>query len=120
MTKLAMLLVAIATLVACKSGDPQVRANIQAQVEGTKPQLDQCYQIALARNRKTAGGFFTVDAVIEGNTGQFKDVVVRRDEVQDPAVRHCVVMALRSLKLATPPGGNNKQVSFAFRFTPTE
>ena len=123
MTK-PLLLVAIASSIfasgACKSGDPQMHNNIQAKVDSTKVNLDQCYQIALARNRKLGSGFFTVEGVIEGQTGQFKDVVVRRDEVQDPAVRQCVVIAVSQLKLDKPPGGNNKAVSFAFRFTATE
>jgi outer membrane protein OmpA-like peptidoglycan-associated protein len=81
-------------------------------VERTQPNLDECYQIALARNRKLGGGFFHVDAVVEG--GQFKDVVVRRDEIQDPAVRQCVMMAVRQRKL-----GKTGTMSFAYHFTPT-
>lgn len=119
MTKLVTLFAITGALVACKSGNPQLRQDITAAVQSTKPGLDDCYQLALARNRKIGSGFFTVDAVIEGSTGQFKDVVVRRDEVQDPAVRQCVVMAVRGLKLAKPGGSTNTQASFAFRFTAT-
>lgn len=115
MTKLSILLLVIAS--ACSSGNPQMHQDVQTLVNGTKPDLDSCYQIALARNRHLNGGFFTVDAVVEGATGQFKDVVVRRNEVNDPAVTQCVVMAVRALKLAKPTGQNNTQVSFAFRFT---
>ncbi len=120
-TKLISLCVVVGIAIgsaACKSGNPQLRQDITAAVQSTQPTLNECYQLAMARNRKTAGGFFTVDAVVEGTTGQFKDVVVRRDEVQDPAVRQCVVFAVRALKLAKPGGGANTQVSFAFRFTP--
>ena len=58
--------------------------------------------------------------MIEGSTGQFKDVVVRRDEVQSPEVRQCVVQTLRTLKLSKPTGQQNAAVSFAFRFTATQ
>jgi hypothetical protein len=119
MMKLFTLSLIAASLVACKSGNPQARQEVTSLVASTKPGLDQCYQLALARNRKIGAGFFTVDAVIEGSTGQFKDVVVRRDEVQSPEVRQCVVLAMRSLKLSKPTGQQNTQVSFAFRFTAT-
>jgi len=109
-----------ASLVACKSGNPQIRQDITVAVQSVKPGLDDCYNLALARNRRLGAGFFTVDAVVEGATGQFKDVVVRRDEVQDPAVRQCVVVAMRSLKLQKPGGSTNTQASFAFRFTATQ
>lgn len=120
MTKLLTLSLIAASLVACKSGNPQARQEVITLVGGLKPQLDQCYNIALARDRKIGAGFFTVDAVIEGTTGQFKDVVVRRDEVQSPEVRQCVVMGMRALKLSKPTGQQNAQASFAFRFTATQ
>jgi hypothetical protein len=120
MNKLIALVLVVGAATACKSGNPQLRQDITAAVASTKPGLDQCYNIALARNRRIGAGFFTVDAVIEGQTGQFKDVVVRRDEVQSPEVRQCVVMAMRSLKLTKPGGSTNTQASFAFRFTATQ
>jgi hypothetical protein len=121
MTKLITLSItlALATL-ACKSGNPQLRQDITVAAQSVKPGLDECYNTALARNRRIGAGFFTVDAVVEGTTGQFKDVVVRRDEVQSPEVRQCVVQAMRALKLAKPGGGANTQASFAFRFTATQ
>ena len=42
---------------------------LQQLVNGTKPDLDSCYQIALARNRHLNGGFFTVDALIADPAG---------------------------------------------------
>jgi myo-inositol-hexaphosphate 3-phosphohydrolase len=119
MTKLITILLAVVVASACKSGNPQLRQDITAAVASTKPGLDQCYNLALARNRRIGAGFFTVDAVIEGATGQFKDVVVRRDEVQSPEVRQCVVMTMRSLSVK-PSGQTNTQASFAFRFTATQ
>lgn len=125
MTKLNTLSITLAVVLAsggtaCKSGNPQLRQDITLAAQSVKPGLDECYNTALARNRRIGAGFFTVDAVVEGTTGQFKDVVVRRDEVQSPEVRQCVVMAMRALKLAKPGGGANTQASFAFRFTATQ
>lgn len=120
MTKIITLAVVLGLAgTACKSGNPQLRQDITAAVASTKPGLDQCYNLALARNRRIGAGFFTVDAVIEGATGQFKDVVVRRDEVQSPEVRQCVVQTMRSLSVK-PSGQTNTQASFAFRFTATQ
>lgn len=119
MTKLITIAIALSSLAACKSGNPQLNQDISAAVASTKPGLDQCYNLALARNRRIGAGFFTVDAVIEGATGQFKDVVVRRDEVQSPEVRQCVVMTMRALSVK-PTGQSNTQASFAFRFTATQ
>lgn len=118
MNKLVLLSLVLAAI-ACKSGNPQLTQDINAAVGGLKPQLDNCYNIALARNRRIGAGFFTVDAVVEGATGQFKDVVVRRNEVQSPEVTQCVVMSMRSLKVK-PTGQSNTAASFAFRFTATQ
>jgi hypothetical protein len=36
--------------------------------------------------------------------GQFTEVVLRRDEPQDPVLRYCVTQTLARLKLDKPPG----------------
>ncbi|HEU0029358.1 MAG TPA: hypothetical protein VFQ53_01910 [Kofleriaceae bacterium] len=118
MHKLIALSLVVAGLVACKTGSPEVRNDIIAQMNTVKPALDSCYQVALARNRKTPGGFITVELIAEAQTGQFKNVLIRRDEVQDPAVRMCVINEVSRLKLAKPTS-TNTQIPYAFRFTPT-
>ena len=120
MTKLASLVLVVGTVLAlgaCKTGNPQQRNDIIAQMNSIKPKLDSCYQIALARNRKTPGGFVTVEFIAEAGTGQFKNVIVRRDEVADPAVRMCVITQVSSLKLPKPPD-SNAQIPYAFQFIP--
>lgn len=120
--RLRTLGIALATVLgvgACKSGNPHMHDDIMAQMATTKPSLDSCYEVALARNRHLNGGFFTIEFLVDGATGQFKNVIVRRDEVQDPAVRQCVINAVRSLKLAQPSGSTNTEVSYAFKFVPT-
>lgn len=119
MTKLT-LLTAIAALVTfgagCKTGNPQQRQDIINAMSSIKQPLDECYQIALARNRRTPGGFLTVELIAEAGTGQFKNVIVRRDEIRDPAVRMCVIRQVSQLKLPNPPS-SNVQIPYAFRFT---
>ena len=100
----------------CKSGSPQVRTDIIAKMQSTKPALDTCFQIALARNRQLAGGMVTVELIAEAGTGQFKNILIRRDEVQDLAVRQCIINEVGKLKLAPPPQANT-QIPYAFRFT---
>jgi hypothetical protein len=120
MTKLISLsfvVVAVGTLAACKTGNPQQRQDIIATMGTVKQPLDDCYQMALARNRRTPGGFITVELIAEARTGQFKNVIVRRDEIQDPAVRMCVIQNVSQLRLPKPPD-SNVQIPYAFRFTP--
>ena len=104
-------------LAGCGGGNPAQHTDIIAQVNTMQQPLNDCYQIALARNRKTPGGFITVHMVAEAQTGQFKDVVVRRDEIQDPAVRMCVVQGLRSLKLPKPPQ-TSVEIDYPIHFVP--
>jgi len=111
------LLVGLATT-GCKSGNPALHNDIQAAMQTTKPNLDACYQLALARNRHTAGGFFTIEFLVDGASGQFKNVIVRRDEVADPAVRMCVIREVSKLQVK-PSGQSNTEVSYAFKFVPT-
>jgi hypothetical protein len=121
MTKLCLLTVAAASLLAfgaCKTGSPQQRADIAQTLAQTQQPLAGCYQMALARNRKTPGGFVTVEFIAEAQSGQFKNVLIRRDEVNDPAVRMCIIQAISSLKMAKPPD-SNVTISYPFRFTPT-
>jgi hypothetical protein len=120
MTKLISLSIfvaSIAVIPACKTGSPEVRNDIIAHMQSVKPALDSCYEIALARNRKTPGGMITVEFLAEAQTGQFKNVLVRRDEVQDPQVHMCVITQVGTLKLAKPPDANTT-ISYAFHFTP--
>ena len=114
----ATLLGLLALGAGCKTGSPEVRNSIIAQMATTKPQLDSCYQVALARNRKLNGGMITVELIAEAQTGQFKNVLVRRDEVNDPSVTQCVKQEVGKLKLDKPPD-SNVTIPYAFRFTAT-
>jgi hypothetical protein len=113
-----IVLAALAGLAACKSGGGvEQRNDIVAQMGGTKAPLDACYQNALARNRKLAG-MFVIEFIAEGGTGQFKNIIVRRDEVQDPQLRQCVITEVAKLKLKEAPS-SSVQINFPYRFRPT-
>ena len=118
MTRAIIFATAIAALAACKTGSPQQRQDIVNAMSSTQKGLSECYQYALARNRQTPGGFLTVEFIAEAGTGQFKNVLIRRDEINDPVVRQCVVNAVSSQRMAKPPD-SNVTIAYAFRFTPT-
>lgn len=104
---------------ACKSSGmgTEVRTDIQTQMASAKPALDDCYKTALKSNRRLRG-MITVDLIAEASTGLFKNVAIRRDELQDPTVRQCIQSEITKLKLATPTSAN-VQFSYPFRFSPT-
>jgi hypothetical protein len=115
----ATAIASVSSLAACKTGSPQQRTDIVAAMSQTQRGLSECYQYALARNRQTPGGFLTVEFIAEAGTGQFKNVLIRRDEINDPVVRQCVVNAVSSQRMAKPPD-SNVTIAYAFRFTPTD
>jgi hypothetical protein len=113
MTKLLSLVL----VAGCAGGNPELRNDVIGRMQSIKPALDSCYETALARNRKLPGGMITVELVAEASTGQFKNVLIRRDELQDPAVRQCVIVEVSKQKLAKPTSANT-QIPYAFRFIP--
>lgn len=114
---LASTMASVLAVAGCASGgSAEVRADIIAQMATTRTPLDACYENALARNRKLKG-MVTIELIAEASTGQFKNVIIRRDEVQDPAVRMCIINAVSKLKLSTPTSSNT-QIPYAFRFSP--
>jgi len=111
---LASLLVSLA---ACPSGGgAEQRKDIIAKMSSTKGPLDTCYANALARNRKLAG-MFVIELIADSGTGQFKNVIVRRDEPQDPILRLCVINEVVKLKLDKAPS-SSVQINFPYRFRP--
>jgi hypothetical protein len=52
-------------------------------------------------------------------TGQFQDITITHDEVNDPAVRRCVLEEVGKLKLDKPQG-SRVSISFPIHFAPTK
>jgi hypothetical protein len=103
MTKHILLGAALAVLGACKSGpDPAVRTAIGEKLDSAQPGIQACYQKSLTTNRKLQGMVVAQMAVLD--TGQFTDISFRRDPMNDPVLRFCVIQQLAKLKLDKPPG----------------
>jgi hypothetical protein len=96
------MLLAACTLVACKSGNPNLKNDIGAKIASAQPGIQKCYQNVLYTNRKVRG--MMVLQMAANADGQFIDVNTRRDEPANPVLRFCVVQEFAKLKLDKPPG----------------
>lgn len=118
--KIHMTLTVVSALAAACGGaglGMEVRTDIQARMTSVKPALDTCYHQALKNNRRLRG-MVTIELVAEASSGQFKHVMIRRDEVQSPEVRDCIVAEIGKLKLEKPTSAN-VQFTYPLRFSPT-
>jgi hypothetical protein len=92
------------------------RADITAQMTNAQQPIEGCYQAALKTNRRLQG-VMVLAFVAAPDTGQFQEIVVTRDELDDPGVRSCVVEAVGKLKLARPQA-SRVAISYPIRFAP--
>lgn len=92
-------------LPACKSAgtDPAVRSAIGAKLESAQAPIQDCYQKSLYTHRKLRG-MYVAQLTVDGTTGQFGAISLRRDEPNDPVLRYCVISELAKLRLDKPPG----------------
>ena len=108
--------VTLASLSACKTGaDPKVRSEIGAKLASAQPPIQACYQRSLTTNRKLRG-MYVAQLAIAGDSGQFSEISLRRDEPNDPVLRFCVIQELATLKLDQPPGARIVVVSVPIKF----
>jgi hypothetical protein len=111
-----LLSLAVFGAVGCKTGaDPAIRTNISAQLQSAQSPIQACYQKSLTTNRKLRG-MYVVQLAVAGDTGQFQEIVLRRDEPQDPVLRFCVTQQLAKLKLDKPPGKRVEVESIPIKF----
>jgi len=96
----------------------ETRADITARMATTQPSLEACYQAALKSNRKLQG-VIVLSIVAAPTTGQFQDITVVRDELNDPAVRTCVIGEVGKLKLDKPQAAR-VSINYPIRFAPSE
>lgn len=110
------LVVVSAALVGCKTGaDPKIRADITAKLQSAQTPIQACYQRSLTTNRKLRG-MYVVQLAANGDTGQFQDISLRRDEPNDPVLRYCVIQELAKLRLDKPPGKRVDITSVPIKF----
>jgi len=103
----------------CKSGaDPAIRADISAKLQSAQAPIQACYQKSLTTNRKLRG-MYVIQLAAAADTGQFSEIVLRRDEPQDPVLRFCVTQQLAKLKLDKPPGKRVEVESIPIKFEPS-
>ena len=101
MNRLA-LLVLLASSCAKQGMTPETRSAIEAKLQSTQSPIQQCYQRQLTVNRKLQGMVVAQAAIAPD--GQFGEVMLRRDEPQDPVLKFCVVQEIAKLKLDKPIG----------------
>ncbi|HEY0252049.1 MAG TPA: AgmX/PglI C-terminal domain-containing protein [Kofleriaceae bacterium] len=112
-----LVLAALVFFAACKSAGmtPEMRTEIQTKVEGVQPQIQACYQKSLTTNRKLRG-MVVATFTANGDTGQFQEITLRRDEPNDPVLRYCVVQEIAKLALGKPPGTRIVIDSYPIKF----
>ena len=118
MSKLALIASAI-TLAACGGAGmgAETRADITKQMQLAQPPIQSCYGEALKNNRKLKG-IVSLEFIAEPETGQFKNILIRRDELQDPMVRQCIIDEVGKLKLDKPTK-SAVSIPYPLHFSPT-
>ena len=115
MNKLLLIALVIATS-ACASGPKRdIRGEIGAKLATAQTPIQACFQNSLYTNRKLRG-MYVMQMAVNGETGEFGEINLRRDEPQDPVLRFCVVSVLAKLKLDKPPGSRVELESVPIKF----
>jgi hypothetical protein len=94
----------------------ETRADITARMTTAQGPLEACYQAALKGNRKLRG-MMVLQFVAEPSTGEFRDITIVRDELNDPAVRKCVIDEVGKLKLEKPQA-SRVSINYPIQFAP--
>ncbi len=95
----------------------ETRADITARMTSAQQPLESCYQAALKTNRKLKG-MFVLAFVAAPDTGQFQELSVTHDELNDPGMRKCVLDEIGKLKLEKPQA-SRVSISYPLRFAPS-
>jgi hypothetical protein len=110
-------LVLVSLVAACgASQSPELRADIQARMQSAQPAISACYGEALKTNGKLQG-VMSLQLIAEPQTGQFKNIIVQRDELQNDQIRQCVVAEVGRLRLAKPVS-TSTSFTYPLRFAP--
>jgi len=100
MTKLLPLVLVAAACGGAGLGK-DVRADIAAQMQSAQPDISTCYATALKTHHKLKG-VMVLSFAAAPNTGQFTDINIGHNEINEPDMQQCVVAAVAKLKLAKP------------------
>ena len=96
----------------------ETRADITARMTSAQTPLEGCYKAALQNNRKLKG-VMVLAFVAAPKTGQFEEITVTHDEINDPGVRKCVVDEIGKLKLEKPQA-SRVSISYPIKFAPNQ
>ena len=116
MNKLASIVLLVAACGGAGMG-ADTRADVTKQMQLAQPPIQSCYAEALKKNRKLRG-IVSLEFIAEPGTGQFKNILIRRDEINDPAVRQCIIDEVGKLKLDKPTK-SAVSIPYPIRFAPT-
>jgi len=118
-TLFALALASLAALAACKKSGtgPGVRMDISTQMQSAQPAFSQCYATTLQSNRK-AKGMIIFSFRAAPKTGQFEQITIQRNEVNDNNLQQCVIGEIAKLKLATPQKTAVQVPSYPLNFAP--
>jgi len=78
-----------------------VRADISARIQSAQPDFQACYADALKTHHKLKGVLVLAFAAAP-STGQFTDVTVGHNEINEPTMVQCVIAVVTKLKLEKP------------------
>ncbi|HEX7838019.1 MAG TPA: AgmX/PglI C-terminal domain-containing protein [Kofleriaceae bacterium] len=125
MSKVSLLAIGRTAALACTLGaaacggtglGADTRADITARMTSAQQPLAACYHAGLAANRKLTG-MMVVSFVAAPQTGQFQEITITRDDLNDPGVRKCVVDEIAKLKLEKPQSAR-VSISYPIHFAP--
>jgi len=94
------------------------RADITGRMTTVQQPLQGCYQAALKTNRKLQGTM-VLAFVAAPQTGQFQEITVTHDELNDPGMRKCVIDEVSKLKLEKPQA-SRVSISYPIHFAPNK
>ena len=94
----------------------ETRADIAARMATVQQPLASCYHAALQHNRKLQG-MMVLSFAAAPQTGQFQEITIVRDELNDAEVRKCVIDEVGKLKLEKPQG-SRVAINYPIHFAP--
>jgi len=115
MNKLALIAITLAGCGGAGLG-AETRADVTKQMQIAQPPIQSCYAEALKKNRRLKG-IVSLEFIAEPETGQFKNILIRRDELNDPTVRQCILDEVGKLKLDKPTK-SAVSIPYPIRFAP--
>jgi hypothetical protein len=78
-----------------------VRADIAARMQAAQPDIQVCYATALKDHHKLKG-MLVLQFAAAPSTGQFTDITIGHNEINEPGMQQCVIAAVGKQKLDKP------------------